>query len=307
MSTVAAGLGRYLDWLSEQYRAGAGYLAVLRIAYGLWVLVFPVDYLWVAGVPDSFFAPRLGPAALLETPPDLPVLIGLQAVQAVLAILLVVGYRTVATSLLLSAVMVVGSSIVYSFGKVDHFILFELVPVAMAFAGWGAARSVDARRGRARAPSGFPVLCWGVVVGFALLSAALPKVVAGWLDPQRLGTRGYVARLVADPLTIGPFGGSVFALDSPLLWKALDLATVVVEAGVLVALLYPPLLRLWVLALVGFHVGVYLVMGIDFSRYAFVYVPFLAAPVQWLVERWAQRDTVRAEPPGAVSRTGSGG
>lgn len=54
----------------------------------------------------------------------------------ILALALLVGYRTMFLSVAMTVVLVTGSGIVHSFGKVDHFILFELLPVAMAASGW---------------------------------------------------------------------------------------------------------------------------------------------------------------------------
>lgn len=314
MNRVLRSAGRYVDWLSDQYRAEPGYLGVLRICFALWVLVLPTDYLWVAAVPDAFFQPRVGPFSLLTEVPPLGVLIGLQVLQALLALVLLVGYRTRTVSVLLTLVMISGSGIVYSFGKVDHFILFELLPLAMAAAGWGSAYSLDARRRRGTGTvSGFPILLWGLVVGYALLSAALPKAVTGWLDPLRHATRGYLARDIADPVRVGPFSELVFGVDWDLLWKLLDYGTLVAEAGVVVAVFYPPLLRLWLLAILGFHLGVYLTLGISFAGYVFVYVPFFAAPVLALVRRYRRTDPGLAVDPsggpapgvheGAVGRT----
>ena len=296
---------RYMDWLSDQYRVDPRFLAILRVAYALWVLLLPTDYLWVRGVPEAFFQPRMGPIRLFsEIPPD-GVLVGLQVAAAVLAALLAVGFRTRLVSVLLAVLMILGSGIVYSFGKVDHFILFELLPIAMAVAGWGARFSVDSwlrrRVGRTMpSSSGFPVLLWGMVVGFALFSAALPKAMTGWLDPARHATRGYLAREVADPKRVGAVGSWVFQFDSDILWKAVDYGTLLAEGGLIFALLYPLLYRLWLVMILAFHVSVYLTMGISFAGYVFVYLPFFGMPIMiavgWLRRRSSRPDHKSSGP-----------
>lgn len=293
-ATLATAAARSVNRLSDRYRADVRTLGAIRILYALWVLLLPTDYLWIGQVPAAFFQPRTGPAMLLTGPPPSGVLLALQVAQAVLAVALGVGYRTPLVSVLMSVQLVLGSALVYSYGKVDHFVLFELAPLALAAAGWGGAYSVDALR-RARSSgsagpagsSGFPLLLWGMTVGFGLLSAALPKALTGWADPHRQATRGYLAREVADPVRVGAVGRWIFQFDSALLWKAVDYGTLLAEGGLLLALLYPPLFRLWLVAVTGFHVGVYLTMGISFAPYLFVYLPFFAPWIEWVARRVA--------------------
>lgn len=300
-------LGRYVNWLSDCYRAGPRYLAVLRIAFGLYVLVQTKDYTWPARVPPEFFRPVQGPFHLLTAPPPLPVLVAVQVAVAVLAVLLVLGFRTVAVSVLLSLAMITGSGVVYAYGKVDHGILVELLPLAMAAAGWGAAWSLDSRRRGRRGPtSGFPVLLYGLVLGFAMFTAALPKALNGWLDPSRHATRGYVAEYAWNGAD-APMEQFFLGMESPVFWKLLDYTTLAVEGGLLVALLFPPLFRLVLLALVGFHIGVYLSLDIGFESHAFVYYPFFYAVWAWAVTAAGRRrrhdgTTGVDEPAGVVSR-----
>ena len=275
-----------VDLLSRSYRASPSYLGALRIAFGFYILLQPPDLMWVAGLPDAFWQPRPGPFLLLPSVPSPALLAMLEVGQAVAAVALIVGYRTRAVSWVLTAFLVVNSGIVYSFGKVDHFILFEILPVFMAAAQWGAAYSLDCRLGRARRDTnGFPVLCWALFVAFAILTAAVPKALTGWLDPTRFASLGYVARDVADPVKLGPLTGQIFAFQSPVFWKLLDYGTVVLEASLIVAILFPLAFRLCILLLGTFHVGVYLSMGIDFSQMVFVYAPFFSNAALWLSRR----------------------
>jgi len=279
----------YIDQLCESYRANARYLAVIRILFALYVIAFPIDYSWAGEVPAVLFHPQSGPFSVLSSPPSASLLVGLEVIRFILASALLVGYRTMFVSIAMTVVLVTGSGIVHSFGKVDHFILFELLPVAMAAAGWGAALSLDARRSRAqrKAPRtrGLPMLIWAVTIAYALFTAALPKAASGWLNPELQATRGYVARDVADPTKLGPLTYELFDIHAMWLWKALDYATVFTEGWLIVAVLFPVLFRIGIVVLLGFHLGVYLALGIEFDSYIFVYLPFLSAPAVWIVKR----------------------
>lgn len=285
-----------VDKLAEAYRADPKALSILRILFALHVLAFPVDYEWVAKVPSAFFQPPPGPSALVQDPPSQAFLIGIEVLRAMLAISVLVGFRTKTTSIGLTVVMIFGSGFTHSFGKVDHFILFELLPAAMAFAGWGARYSIDARgasdfrRQSRKAPpaatSGFPMFLWALTVGFALVTAAVPKVLTGWLDPSRQATRGYLARDLADPVKVGPLAELAGGIDVGLLWKFLDYATIFAEGWVVLAVFVPWLFRLSIVLILGFHTGVYLVLGIDFAHYLLVYAAFFAFPLrEWFSQR----------------------
>ncbi len=184
----------------------------------------------------------------------------------------------------MSVTLLFGSGIVHSFSKIDHFILFEIAPIALAAAGWGAAFSIDAWRGR-RTVRGFPVLLWAIVVAFALLTAALPKAFSDWLSLSHHGSLAFVAKDVADDIAPGPLAHFMVDLDAGWLWKILDFVTVFAEAWLILALLLPGLFRIGILLIACFHVGVYLSLGIDFSLYVFVYAVFFCLhPAGWFPE-----------------------
>lgn len=293
-SKRASFLTDYVDRLCDSYRANPIYLGVVRILFAVYLILRPVDYEWAGNVPSAFFQPAPGPFSLISSSPGPQFLFALEVVRLILAVLLLIGFRTTAASVGMTVVLVTGAGIANSYGKVDHFILFELLPLAMAAAGWGARLSIDARlRERSGQPPrisrGLPVLLWAMTVAFALLTAALPKVISGWLDPSREATRGFVARDIADPSKIGPLTHQVFGIDSTLFWKFLDYSTIAVEGWLVMLLLFPALFRLGIALILLFHLGVYLALGIEFDSYILVYMPFFSAPVMWLVSRFTSR------------------
>ncbi len=293
MSRLTSMFSAFIDGLSEAYTASPKALSGIRILFAAHILIFPIDYKWVAEVPGAFFHPPPGPFMFFSSSPPMEMLVALEVLRALLAVLVLVGYRTKTASLALAAVLIVGSGLTHSFGKVDHFILYETLPAAMAFAGWGSRYSIDARRARSSAAYGFPMLLWAITVGFALLTAAVPKILTGWLDPSRQATRGYVARDLAEPIKLGPLTDFFGTIDSAIFWKALDYATILAEGWVILAVLVPMLFRFSLLILVGFHAGVYLALGIDFAHYLLVYAVFFAFPVRqwfpWLTKLFSTR------------------
>lgn len=285
---VIAQLESLIAKAASSYAPSARYLAIIRIVFGLWMILFPVDLRWMTAVPTEFFHPRPGLFFFLATTPPDSFLVALEAARIALGAVLIVGLWTVPVSILLSLVLIISSGVSYSFSKVDHFILFEITPIFLAIAGWGFRWSLDAaisrRRssGKPRIARGMPVLLFAMTIGWAMLSAAVPKIVGGWLDPNREATRGYLARDILRDEKLGPLGPSLLQVDSSVIWKIVDYSTLIAEGGLILVVLFPTVYRLWLVLLIGFHIGVYLGLGISFVDYAMVYAVFFSPFVVWL-------------------------
>ncbi|MGB3484613.1 MAG: hypothetical protein WBB07_20645 [Mycobacterium sp.] len=291
--TVINWVEQRITRIADSYAPDLRVLAALRIAFGVWVVIFPINLAWIPQVPAEFFHPRPGAFFFLSTPPPEGFLFVLTAITTLLGVLLAAGVWTIPVSVALSVALITGSGISYSFSKVDHFILFELAPIFLSCAGWGRAWSVDSyirrRRKRDQNPisNGMPVLLYAMTIGWAMLSAAVPKVIGGWLDFDRQASRGQLARDIIRDEKPGPLGSWIFQIDNDAFWKFLDYATLVAEGGLIFVVFMPLIFRLWLLLLAGFHVGVFLTLGISFVDYIFVYAVFFSPVFVWIASRAA--------------------
>ena len=289
--TVIDRLDAYIARVASQYAPDRRYLAFLRIAFGIWVVVFPVDASWIDRVPPEFFHPRPGFFYFLSGPPSHYVLLAMMWAVAILGIVLTLGIFTGPTSVALALTLIINSGIAYSFSKVDHFVLFEITPIFLAAAGWGRIWSVDSylrrRRGSRIEPGarGMPVLLFAMTIGWAMLTAAAPKVAGGWLDPSRYASRGYLARDIFQNEKLGPFGPMAMELHNGAFWKLLDYTTLLAEGGLIVVVLFPMVFRAWLALLACFHVGVYLTLGISFLDFVLVYAVFFSPVFMWCIAK----------------------
>lgn len=299
-------IARVESWIgrsAESFRACGAELALIRVAFGVCVILFGRNLSWVDDVPAQAFHAPAGPFSLvLDGPPGPTALTVLHVVQVLLAGMVILGVFTRFSSIALTLVLVTASAITYSYAKVDHFILFEIAPVFLAYAGWGSRFSIDARRrGREGPTSGFAVLLFALVVGWGMLSASVPKALGGWLDPDRLATKAYVARDLARADKEGPLGRWMLEnIGNDGLWKLLDYATLAAEGMLVLWVLVPIVYRIWVCLLLGFHVGVYLSMGINFAEYLLVYAVFLIPVASAAIRRGRRGEQVAAR--GTISR-----
>ncbi|HTY28001.1 MAG TPA: hypothetical protein VMD51_07635 [Mycobacterium sp.] len=301
MKTLLGRSSQTIDRISEGYRPARRPMAALRIAFASYVVIWPRNLDWIAGMTAVGFAPPPGPFELLHSPPPAGVIHGLVILRLIIALWVGVGWHTRTASGCLSLVLMVCSGVAYSWGKTDDLILYELAPLMLGLAGWGSAWSVDAWRQRASQPSGYAMFVYATLIAFGMFTAAAVKVATGWLDPARQAARFFVAVTAGSPRS-GVLATSLLHVDSPLLWKLLDYATLFAEGWLIFAVFFPGLFRIGLAILSLFHVGVWLLLGIDFRLHAFVYAGFFMVPVRM----WFQVPGIPGYgPSGASSRSAS--
>lgn len=258
-------------------------LGSFRIVYFFFALAVytPSSLRWAADYPDWLRNPPPGLPSLVGVPP-VPILLAIQWAAIVFAAMGLLGFRTRVASLGYPAFMLLHHSVEFSFGKIDHDLLWIVLPVALSSSGWGAAHSLDCASGRLATVSDWPlrnsraIARFYAVFAVALSTAAAVKV-SGWLDP----TFSTAADMVRFYRVVQPDEALLAsaALRLPaVIWEAVDYATVAIEFAPLAFLFVPRAARKVVYLLVPFHLSILLVMGIDFSLYVLAYIPLVAHP-----------------------------
>lgn len=269
-------LERRIDLLSGAYRPSTRALGYFRIAYALAMLAYGPTFAWALHAPAEFFNPGPGLQRLFSSAPPEGYVATLIVLFYVSAVWLLVGWRTTAASVSATVVSVLGGAVAYSFSKVDHTILFELVPVVMACSGWGSAVSLDGRR-RSPKTSGYPLFLWSMVIAFAFATAAAAKALGGWWRPDHYGSWNFVAADYLSGEQPGVLAGFVLHHQPAFFWKLIDWGTLFAEGWLVLAFLSPVLFRIGLVLLSIFHSGVFLMLDIRFDSFAFVYAPFFLA------------------------------
>lgn len=283
-------------------------LARYRILYAVVVLLLLPNFTWVSAFPDSMFDPPPGPMRLFSGFPPEPFLWGLQATLAACLVAILIGWRTRVASFLLLFVSMLGFGFTYSLGKIDHDIFLILVPPAMALAGWGDRLSVEAlqrrRRGEPERPERaeqWPLRLYALLIGLGFVTAALPKIRGDWLNPFTHVVRGVELRQYHGDGEHDYLANVFVAIKNPVFWEVLDVATIVLEAGMILAVLSWATTRLWFAIAAMFHLGVFLMLNIPFWHnvlaYAFVVGwDRLPVPATWRQPRRVPVGLLRAAP-----------
>jgi hypothetical protein len=253
-------------------------LGIYRIVYAVGALLIAPDITWLSHYPDFVFHAPPGPLRLLSGFPSPFVLIVLELLRSLALILLGLGLWTRYVSIAAALMLSVTYGLTYCVGKVDHTILLVLVPLVLAFANWGNRFSIDAYRREVAPPPQpqWPLRLLALLIAWAFFAAALSKLLTGWLSFSSQAARGY---FVLSFLTEGRtywLAEWVAAHDVRAAWEVVDWVTVAFELSLLIALPWWRSFRIAVAVATTFHLGVLLVMDIDFSFAVVAYGAFVS-------------------------------
>jgi hypothetical protein len=281
LRTLLGPRGRVARWLAR-FNETPQTLACVRIVYAafaLFLLEPGKRFAAVAGLPSGLFLPPPGPARWVADALGLTGFPSLEFFQILdtgltaALLLLLVGYRTRWVSWGVTLLLLVGSGLFYSSGKINHDLLFSLLPAALAGSGWGNCYSLDTFEGRSEPHRPWLLALVAALLGFAMFSAGVQKLE--WLHPARVAAQGHLLRHVAVYGRSDGLGPWALAHVPAAAWKLADIAVVVFEVGFLPAAFALRSVRRWVLLALVFHTWVVLTLNISFWQNYAVYAAFV--------------------------------
>lgn len=256
-------------------------IAWLRIIFAGGLLLTLQQLGSLSNRPAERFDPPPGPFMLFQTLPPHAALEGLEIATAVLAALLLFGLRTRTVSVLLAVALMTGFGLTFSFGKINHTIVLVLLPALMAFSAWGDAKSVDADRSRREADhpavAQWPMRFLALLIGLSFVTAGWAKLRSGWLDPDTHAVQGHFVRNYYNNGRNDWLAPDIVGLDLGAWWEVADWFTVALELGLVLTVFRWGLFRAAVALTALFHVGILMLMNIEFSWNMFGY----AACFRW--------------------------
>ena len=257
-------------FIFEEYKTSASSLAIYRVFFAAYILFFILpEHLWISRFPDSFFNPPVGLTLFFTGFPSASFFVVANALAILASVCLFFGYRTRISSVSLASLLLIINYWAYSFGKIDHDIFLIFIPLLMQQAGWGNAYSIDALRRRqtdagSEGSKAWPVALMALLIGIGMMSAALPKLASGWLDPHSHAVR---AHLLYNTFVTGRstwFTQHALQIKSGLFWESLDYATVLIEGAFLLTVFRRRAFSIVCALACFFHLGIALTMEIAF-------------------------------------------
>lgn len=269
----------------ESYKISAEGLALFRMFFALFtLLVFSPGHATYTSfsefglLPDALFDPPTGPFSLLSGFPPAAILRLVELALTVSLFFLFLGYRTRFFSILISALFLYGFGISYSVGKINHNILFILLPALMSFSNWESTWSLDALASRNKEAVSWPLPFLALLTSFAWFTAGISKLTGGWLNPFTQASQGHLFRQFYLRDRQDLLASAFASLDSAFFWEILDYMTVFFEVGFIIAFLSAKRMRLFISLAMIFHLSTMLIMNIVF--FAFM-IPVYAAFIDW--------------------------
>ena len=288
------------QWIFDEYRISAHGLALYRVIFASYALLVIVPrHGWLADVPDAFFYPPIGMTMFFSGVPGAWFFHLLNFAIMVAAFCLLLGKCVRPAWASVGVLLLVGNAWAYSFGKINHGILPIVVALVMSMAD--TAESKDSPREQVAAEmagagrAAWPMALLAMLVGMAMFTAAIPKLLTGWLDPSAPATLGHLLfnHFVTGRETL--LSSTLVEIDSLLFWKISDYATLLLEGGFIVAMLWRRWFQVFCAAACLFHLGVFWMMDIPFTGNVLVYGAFVnwALILQWgPARRLAERGVV---------------
>jgi Vitamin K-dependent gamma-carboxylase len=291
-------LTRWFDhWMFVEFDLAAADLGIFRIIWALAaLLLFVQDVELVNAYPDTFYSPGPGLMAVFTGLPPHWVPVALELGIAITVVAILVGYQTMIASFGVTVLWMYASGIISSVGKVNHFILlFVIAPPFLALAGWGSRYSVDAwlRTSRPRPVRRWALVLFAFTIGCMFVTAAIPKIQAGWLDLSTHAVHRDVIAAGSKP----PFASAVRGIHAPALWESMDLATIALECGVLLSCLSLRWWRALLSTAVFFHIGIWLLVGPYFTPQVIMYGAYVPWARLLRVERWPKANRLALARP----------
>lgn len=291
-------LTQYLDkWIFETWKPDATWLGCIRILFAAYFLLYAGNRMdWMASFPDAFFVPPPSIAALFPGFPGNWFFQILNVLQVITLLGILFGYYTRLNSIGFAVVMLLSTTFMHSFGKINHISLLFFFPIIMGLANWGTELSLD----KYFRKKNYVIPAWSMtflatIVGFMLFTSGWVKYTSGWLDTdtQAIHSKVYTCYYALGRTDL--LAEYFLKFDQKWLWEIADWVVCIFELAFLPAIFFPRLFRISLGIAIGFHLLILLALNIDFSIHFSIYATFarpdrirsFAGSIgKWLVKTW---------------------
>ena len=253
-------------------------LSLLRILYGLFIVLFATpSFLWIGKVPQSLFLPPFFSLGnLFNDFPSYPWLLAINISLIICTICLLLGVKARYAGILFSLFYIIGSSFQYSFGKIDHQIMFPVFILGLSLTNWGVNYALIPDKKVSNYVQRRVLAVLAVLLSFGMFTAGYEKALY-WIDFD-LEKGGFLAWFYPGFFNVGkkyllaPF----ILLVPPQTFEIFDYFAVIFELSPMIALLAGrKWWQLWLFMACIFHLSNTLLLNIAFTIHAPIYLSFI--------------------------------
>lgn len=267
-------------WIFETFPASEKGLSAFRIFAAGYILLFLVPdtsiYRIMPEYPAVLYNPPPGIMQLFSSFPPEWFFWSVHLILVTSLLLLLIGYKTRLNAILAGICFIILKGFIYSLGKINHDFLLIVVLFTFAFSKWGSVYVVGSVNDQKdNNTPGWPITLIALFLGFMMLTAGIPKILGGWLDPD---THAVYSRFI-DQYIIKErqdlLAGFALKIHSGLFWETLDYLTILFEVGFIFAIRRKISTRLFTAFAVLFHFSTMLLINITFIHNFVAYAVFL--------------------------------
>lgn len=158
-------------------------LSIYRIFFGVYCLIFStISFSWLDSTPDAYFnPPLLSIAYLFDGFIDFNIFHIFDLIVLIALLSITIGYRTRLATALLFIVKIIGYNFTFSFGKIDHNILENVLLLSMIVANWGKYYALRPDVDIVDKPVSKGLSILAICIAFGYFSAGIIKLLF-WID-----------------------------------------------------------------------------------------------------------------------------
>ncbi|SFO69820.1 hypothetical protein SAMN05428949_6230 [Chitinophaga sp. YR627] len=253
-------------------------VSVFRVIAGLFILLLNVNsFGWIGSAPRAFFDPPFFSLGILfKSFPSTAVLRTMEVLMLICLLFTIAGIRARFSTRLYVALSLIAHSFQFSFGKIDHDIIYLALLLCMSFSGWGTQLALVPDTMKSSDSPERSLSLISVLLCFGFFSAGFLKAI-NWfnLDFTRSGVAfwyysGYYA--MGRTSLLAPAAQHV-----PLsVFKIMDYLGVIFELIPLFCLLKSrKMWTIWLILACSFHLVNLLLLNIAFFTNALAYLAFI--------------------------------
>ena len=253
-------------------------LSLLRILYGLFIVIFVApSFSWIGKVPQSLFLPPIFSLGIFFD--DFPSYFWLLAIEILLIICTIaflLGVKARYAGICYVLLTFIGNSFKFSFGKIDHGIMFPIFILGLSFTNWGTHYALIPDKKVSRKMQRRILAILAILLCFAMFTAGFEKALY-WID-FKLEMGGFLSWFYSGYFNLerqyllAPFVLKV----PPKIFEIFDYFAVIFELSPIVALLAGrKWWQLWLFIACLFHLGNTTLLNIPFIYHAPVYLSFI--------------------------------
>lgn len=253
-------------------------LSLLRIFYGLFIILFATpSFFWIGKVPQGlFFPPFFSLGNLFDSFPSTLWLLTIDILLIICTICLLLGVKARYAGILFGLFFIIGASFQYSFGKIDHGIMFPVFILGLSFTNWGVDYALIPDKKVSKQMQRRVLAILAVLLCFGMFTSGFEKALH-WIDLD-WEKGGFLSWFYSGYFSLGRkyLLAPLVLVVPPQIFEIFDYFAVVFELSPMIALLAGrKWWQLWLLVASIFHLSNTLLLNIPFTNHALVYLSFI--------------------------------